>query len=137
VCSSIWVVVRQALDLKPTWRATVKQGPSVLLAAPNQGSHVAKTLVAYAPARALFGPALSELADAQHIKGMAQPTPFATVAGTTNPLWFFDGESDGLVSTVEAKLAEAKDHVDVAAAHTFIMNDNKVIDFTTRFIASR
>lgn len=129
------VVVRQALALKPEWRKNLKAGASVLLAAPNQGSAVARTLSAYAPARWLFGPALGELADGPTIQALPQPTPFATVSGSKNPLWFLTTESDGLVSVEETHLPGEAAHIDVAAAHTFIMNDNRVIAFVDAFIA--
>lgn len=131
------VVLRQALALKPAWRSALEQGPSVLLAAPNQGSAVARTLADFAPARALFGPALSELADAGAIKRLPSPTPFATVAGTHNPLWFFAGDSDGLVSVEESRLAGEAERLEVEAAHTFIMDDPRVIGFVTGFIAGQ
>lgn len=131
------VVLRQALALEPAWRDRVKPGRSVLLAAPNQGSAVARTLQAYAPARWLFGPVLGELADDQAIKGLASPASFATVAGTKNPLWFLADESDGLVSVQETHLTGEAEHLSVAAAHTFIMNDQRVMDFTLGFIAGQ
>jgi len=128
--AQLWTDIR----VQGGWR-TLKQGRTVMLAVPNQGSRVAKTLEAYAPARWLFGPALHAMADAKAIKRLPPPTSFATVAGTNNPLWFFVAESDGLVSTEEARLSGEAEHLSVAVAHTFIMDDPDVIDFTLSFIA--
>jgi len=131
------VVLRQALALAPEWTQRLKTGRAVLLAGPNQGSSVADTLKYYAPARWLFGPALGELADADAVKRLPAPPTFATVAGTRNPLWFFDAPSDGLVSVEEARLAGAAEQLQVDAAHTFIMDDADVIRFATGFIAGQ
>lgn len=129
------VVLRKALALSPAWQRTMKQGPSVLLAAPNQGSEIAKSLANYAAARWFFGPALRELANAKSIKQLPSPESFATVAGTRNLLWFFDGVSDGLVHEPETQLSGAEKHKRISSTHTFIMDDPSVIKFTTRYIA--
>lgn len=129
------IVLRKALALSPAWQRTMKQGPSVLLAAPNQGSQIANLLADYAAARWIFGPVLGELADAKCIKQLPSPKSFATVAGTRNLLWFFDDESDGLVREPETQLGGATKHKRVSTTHTFIMDDPSVIKFTTNYIA--
>lgn len=131
------IVLRQALALSPDWQGTINTGRSVLLAAPNQGSRTAQAVGAYGPARWLLGPALSELSDVQVIKRLPIPATFATVAGTKNPLGFFANEGDGLVSVEETHLAGEAKHLSVTSAHTFIMDDPRVIDFVTGFIAGQ
>lgn len=130
------VVLREGLNSAAPWRKRMALGRSVLLAPPNQGSQVARTLSGHSLADAVFGPALTELADPDLGSRLPLPTPFAIVAGTTNYLPFIDGVNDGLVSVRETKLNGSEKHLKVAASHTFIMDDQDVLAFTKGFLAA-
>jgi|GEM_PF-320242 len=122
-------VVRQALALqKPEFNV----GRVVMLAPPNQGSDVARTLSDYALVRLALGPALTDLASPAMQELAPLASPFAVVAGRVGPR----GQGDGLVSIEETKLKNMSKHFVVPVAHTFIMDDPDVISFSTDFIAA-
>ncbi len=107
----------------------------VMLAPPNRGSRVARTLGQNPLFRWFYGPAGQEVSDAADWP--APTAPFAVIAGTAhvsigNPTgWatkgygiFQDDEpNDGTVAVAETRLPGMSAFRTVAASHTWIMND--------------
>ena len=121
------VVLRHLAD-RLTWRR------SVMLAPPNRGSRVARTLHRNGLFRWWFGPAVDQLASPTD---WPIPTwPCAVIAGTAGttlnnvPSWGIralrimptDTPHDGTVAVDEARLPGMTDFATVAASHTWIMN---------------
>lgn len=129
------LVVRRALALKTP---SVPVHRVVMLAPPNQGSHLAETLSKWACARAVLGPVLTQLSPLT-VQGIPRlSVPFSIVAGTFAPLsGGAAGQNDGIVSVEETKLAGASVHLTVQASHTFIMNDPNVVAHSVDFISKR
>lgn len=134
------LVVRQALAMKvpsPPVPSPPVQAV-VMLAPPNQGSHLAETLSKWALARAVFGPVLTQLSPrtARHFPRLS--VPFEIVAGTLSPLsWGSACQNDGIVRVEETKLAGATELLNVRACHTFIMNHSNVVAHCVEFISDR
>ena len=131
------IVVRQALNSPAPWRDHMEMGRTVMLAPPNQGSQVARSLSGNVLADAVFGPALTELAATDLGMRLPVPTPFAIVAGTDSFLPFLSDENDGLVNVIETRLNGATEHVSVDATHTFVMDNADAIAFTKGFLAKK
>jgi hypothetical protein len=124
------VIVRHLHDPRIHW------GRIVMLAPPNQGSQLAKTLVRNPLFRWFYGPAATELADAT--SWPPPPAPFAVIAGTrsralTNVTSWTMGRlfpanepNDGTVAVTETKLAAMTAFAEVDATHTWIMNSPEV-----------
>jgi alpha-beta hydrolase superfamily lysophospholipase len=124
------VIVRHLHDPRLHWQRIV------MLAPPNQGSHLAAGLVRNAVFRWFYGPAGTELADPS--AWPQPPAPFAVIAGTrslalTNPTSWTLGRrfpagvaNDGTVAVAEAKLDGMTAFAEVDATHTWIMNSPDV-----------
>ncbi|HEY9079264.1 esterase/lipase family protein [Magnetovibrio sp.] len=123
-------VVRQALEQN---KQDFEVGRVVMLAPPNQGSHVARTLSQYAFFRTLLGPALTDLASPSMQVLAKPPSPFAVIAGRVSVL---SGDGDGVVDIEETKLKHMSKHLVVPASHTFIMDHPDVISFSVDFIGA-
>ncbi len=117
------ILVRQMADTLPIRRV-------VMLAPPNGGSRLARTMRASPLFQWFYGPAGSEVAD-----GAPWPTPrapFAVIAGTraasiANPTSWLrafpaDVPNDGTVSVEETRLEGMTAFATVDATHTWIMD---------------
>lgn len=115
----------------------------VMLGPPNQGAAIARRLGPTRIFEWVAGPGAMELgvrwADVE-AQLATPPFPFAIVAGKCelgpihNPL--VDGESDFIVSLVEAQLEGAEMVHLVPVAHTFLMNNEAVQAWTIEFLDS-
>ena len=110
----------------------------IMLAPPNQPPVMARALAGNLAFKILTRDAGKKLLDAAFYRDLALPTaPTLVIAGNRGPRarWLpFRGEpSDGVVGVEETRLAGAW-HVEVAAVHTFIMNDAAVSKLVLRFM---
>src|SRR5262245_18407280 len=132
------IVVRHLNDPRLQWTRIV------MLAPPNQGSHLAAGMVRNPLFRWFYGPAASELADAT--AWPPPPAPFAVIAGTrsralTNPTsWtmarrFPAGtRNDGTVAVEETKLPGMTAFAEVDATHTWIMDAQEARRLTLAYL---
>lgn len=113
----------------------------VMLAPPNHGSLAAFALEDNNALKAITGSAVQQLGvDWARLEGrLATPDfPFGIIAGGKsdgsgyNPLLI--GDDDGTVAVSTTRLAGAADFVVVPALHSFCMNDDKVRQYTLRFL---
>jgi pimeloyl-ACP methyl ester carboxylesterase len=113
----------------------------VMLGPPNHGSLMAKIGEQISAVALANGQPLIELGEgwAKTRKKLATPNfEFGIIAGGLdddkgfNPL--LSGDDDGTVSIKSARLAGARDFLVVPVAHSFLMNDPRVIDSTIRFL---
>ncbi len=118
----------------------------VMLAPPNDGSHVAQAFASYALFRWFYGPAGQQVvrADAWPVP----PCPFGVIAGTRaispwNPIsWATRGlgllpagePSDGTVTVAETRHVQMADFATVAASHTWIMDDPQARALIVQFL---
>ncbi|MEM0926402.1 MAG: alpha/beta hydrolase [Planctomycetota bacterium] len=116
-------------------------GRVVMLAPPNNGSHLAERLKDNEIYRVAAGVSGSQLATEWDELNANLGTPsceFGIIAGKaskrvfSNPL--LTGDDDLVVTVEETKLAGASDFLVVSALHTFIMNDSEVRDAALRFL---
>jgi pimeloyl-ACP methyl ester carboxylesterase len=101
-------------------------GRVVMIAPPNGGSEVADLLQSFPPYRWLFGKAGQELSTAFQSAHAIQPYyALGIIAGTTGWPYILGsltikGKHDGRVSVDKTKLDGMKDHLTLAATHSFI-----------------
>jgi len=132
------VVARHLHDPRIAWHRMV------MLAPPNQGSRLARTMASNPLFRWFYGPAGRELADASHWP--VPPAPFAVIAGTRARTWsnptswtagrryFRSLPNDGTVAVAETRLDGMTDFAEVDATHTWIMNDERVHALVVRYL---
>jgi alpha-beta hydrolase superfamily lysophospholipase len=132
------VVARHLQDPRIAWHRIV------MLAPPNQGSRLARTMASNPLFRWFYGPAGRELADAS--QWPVPPAPFAVIAGTRARTWsnptswtagrryFRSLPNDGTVAVAETRLDGMTDFAEVDATHTWIMNDERVHDLVVRYL---
>ena len=112
----------------------------VMLGVPNMGACLADRLQANILYKALYGPAGQQLVSDPAGFIAKLPTPefeFAVIAGARgengwNPL--IPGDDDGTVSVECTRLPGAADFATVRCIHSFLMNNEEVIDLTARFL---
>lgn len=101
-------------------------GRVVMIAPPNGGSEVADLLQSFPPYRWLFGKAGQELSTAFQSAHTIQPYyDLGIIAGTLGWPYILGsltirGQHDGRVSVDKTKLDGMKDHLTLAATHSFI-----------------
>jgi triacylglycerol lipase len=137
---SMGAIILRHLDEAADWRG------AVMLAPPNQGSHVAARLRKSRLFRWFYGPAAGELA-----ASAAWPPPrfpFAVIAGTSGPTianapsWLIGalkllpaGEpNDGTVTVAETRLDGMTDFAEVPASHTWLMNHPRTRELIARYL---
>lgn len=113
----------------------------VMLGTPNQGAEMASLLKNNLAFKWIFGPAGQELIDDPQGVIALLPVPlfeFGIIAGARgteggwNPL--IPGDDDGTVALRSAQLPGAKDFMTVGCLHSFLPDDQRVIDSTCRFL---
>lgn len=121
---------------------TIKNlGAIVMLAPPNQGSHVTeryKSLFWYKTATGVAGQQLG-ISNNPFLTSLKPiNTKLLVIAGTrSSDPWFnsvFDEAHDGKVSVSSTKLTESHEHITIEVGHTFIMNNPKVQKHTFDFL---
>ena len=121
----------------------------VMLAPPNQGSHMAHVLDDHPLYRWFFGPAGQELAAPDQVRAWPQPrAPCAVIAGihtraAWHPLNWLTGSrtrfppgqpNDGIVTVAETRLPDMAAFATIEARHTFIMNNRRARELVLRFL---
>jgi len=104
----------------------------VMLSPPNHGSEIVDRFHNNWLFRALMGPAFLQLGTDGIVTDMQTiPGTIGVITGNeSSDPWFSEiipGPDDGKVSVVSAQLPEMADFLIVPAGHTFIMNDDTVI----------
>lgn len=119
----------------------IEFGRMVMLAPPNQGAELSRRFKDNALLNLIWGKSGKQLAKSwtDTEKALAVPDfEFAILAGN-EPIPYvsnllINGEDDLVVSVEETKLPGATDFREVPCAHTFIMDDPKVLEMTAHFL---
>jgi pimeloyl-ACP methyl ester carboxylesterase len=120
------LVARQYLDDYKTSLAKDKLGRVVMLAPPHSGSEVADLLKNFPPYKWLFGPAGQELTTINQAQNTALPYyDLGIIAGSLGWPYILGNltisdRHDGRVAVERTKLLGMKDHMTIAATHSFI-----------------
>jgi pimeloyl-ACP methyl ester carboxylesterase len=131
------IVVRCMLELFP---GRFPPGRIVMLAPPNQGSRMARTLRRGRIFRHATGPAGRQLAAGDSLPfGRPAPPGWSVGVIAGNRSWsplrsLLPGESDGTVAVDETRLDGMDDFLTVPRGHTFIMNSRRVLTHALRFL---
>lgn len=123
------LIVRALFEVNAPWRDRIHR--IVMLAPPNRGASLARSLDRGGLLRNILGPSYAQIAE-----GFAErlPTPdvsFAIYAGDAPGV-----PGDGLLTVDETRLEGAAAHEVVPALHTFIMNHPAVLSGTARFLTA-
>jgi hypothetical protein len=134
------IIVRHLQDPRLRWQRIA------MLAPPNNGSQLARSLAANPLFRWWYGPAGAALADGS--QWPAPPAPFAVIAGTrslalSNPTSWTLGRTfaagtanDGTVAVAETQLPGMEAFAEVDATHTWIMDDPRVQRAVAGYLAT-
>jgi len=142
VTHSLGALVTRALlarDGDP-WRGRHRLGRAVFIAAPHQGSAMARLGAEVPGALAIYGEPSREIAEGAARALAAPPMPFMNIAavrgtdGGWNPL--VPGDDDGVVGLAETHLAGEAGHLRVRGIHTTVMRLEPVLDAVTRFLGA-
>jgi len=132
------IVMRQLAQLAPDLRV----GRVVMLSPPNHGSEIVDKLGALTLFRLITGPAGLQLgADEESVSRSLDPASFEvgiiTGRRPINPILslLIPGANDGKVSVESAKLEGMTDFCIATSSHTYIMNNEYVIEQTLTFLA--
>ncbi len=113
----------------------------VMLSPPNQGTQLADALKSYRLYQWITGPAGQQLGtESDSIPKRLAPVDATIGVITGNESWnpfysyLIPGPDDGKVAVANARLEEMVDFLVVPASHTFIMDDDLVIDQTIHFL---
>ncbi len=133
------LVVRDLLAREgDAWRERQQLGRAVFIAAPSGGAALANFGSRIPGALALYGKPSREIAAGLADALPAPQIPFALIAacrGTEdgwNPL--IPGDDDGVVGVAETQLPGAADSMAVRGMHSFVMQDDEVVEATLRFV---
>ena len=115
-------------------------GRVVMLGPPNQGTELVDKL-RNIPGFSFLGPTGLRLGTgADSVLRELGPVSYevGVIAGTRNitPLGFFllDGPNDSVVTVESTKVQGMSDHIILPVTHTFMMRNNKVIDYSINFL---
>jgi pimeloyl-ACP methyl ester carboxylesterase len=132
------LIVRDLLSRKSAWQRRMAPARLVMLGTPNGGSVIADAARDWLPFRVIAGQVAEDLTTA-HVRSLPRPTcEFGVVAGGTggaaglNPL--LAGDNDGTVEVANARLDGMADFLLVRALHSFLMQDERVIEATIAFL---
>ena len=122
------LIVRQLLGYDTDWRPALSR--IVMIAPPNQGASLARSLDKGAALRTILGPSFGQIADGFASTLPVPEVPFAIFAGDAPGV-----PGDGLVALEETRLDGAAEYHVVPAVHTFVMNHPTVISGTVSFLS--
>jgi triacylglycerol lipase len=112
-----------------------------MLGPPNHGSELVDSLAGMPGFELLNGEAGLQLGTQPESVPMrlgAVSFDLGVIAGnrTYNPIYssIIPGEDDGKVSVASTKVEGMSDHIELPVSHTFMMNDEQVIQQTERFL---
>jgi len=116
-------------------------GRVVMLAPPNKGSELVDEFGSWGLFGAALGPTATELGtDDASLPNRLPPADYelGVIAGVenVNPVGerMIPGTDDGTVSVESTRIEGMKDHVEVAASHSFIMRSDEVAELVLRFL---
>jgi len=116
-------------------------GRFVMIAPPNQGSHIANELQSFPPFRWLYKKNVDYLTtgeDAFAPSAGIPPMEFGIIAGGTGGkygfTWYLPGDDDGTLSVDQTKLQGASDFILLPYIHGTIMMQDKTLRQTLNFI---
>ena len=130
-------IVVRALDLHGSTAAPLHR--LVTLGSPHGGATIARFLSRYRPSRAVFGPALTELA-VLSMDADPKQLEIGSIVGGTGHRWgffpLFGEDNDGVVLVREAKLVSAKEFHTVCALHAYMPFSSRIAALCARFLDS-
>jgi pimeloyl-ACP methyl ester carboxylesterase len=132
------LVVRHLLARDDAWQDHIKVQGVVMIAPPNQGSAIARTLKDLGPYRLIYGESGQELTPAEVALVPPLAHDFAIIAGGKgdgqgyNPL--LSGDDDGTVTVAETRLDGAKNFLIVREIHGLISGHQATIQATVNFL---
>ncbi len=134
------MVARATLAAESQWQQSLGVHRLVMLAPPSTGSAIAQSLQHFLPFQWFAGEAGQQLTLDEARRIPLPSCKFGIVAGNRkpgkgyNPL--LDGEDDGVVRVEEARLPGAEDFWVVPNLHTFIMEDDLVMQGVVHYLRS-
>lgn len=137
VTHSLGGIITRGVLASPDWPEKLARGRVVMMAPPNQGAALARTLHTEMPRlfQAATGPA--GLAIAEGVPYPEPSVPVMILAGRSGyaalNLWL-KGEGDGIVLVEETRLSSMTEHVTVNEIHTTIMNHPEAEAAAIRFL---
>jgi pimeloyl-ACP methyl ester carboxylesterase len=120
------LIVRKMLEATAPWRESVHR--VVMLAPPNQGAVLARTLD-NPVLRTVMGPSFVELVEGITESLAVPDVPISIFAGRVG-----NTDTDGLVKIEETKLETMSEHHVVPSVHTFVMNHPAAIAGSVSFL---
>lgn len=134
------LVLRQLLASSAAWQKRISIDRAVMVAPPNQGSAIARTLKDFEPFKLLYGVSGQQLTPemAQTLPGLN--IPFIVIAGGLgdgagyNPI--LEGDDDGTVTVAETRLDGAENFYLVPDTHTAIGDNPRTIKMTIDYLKS-
>ena len=130
------ILVRYYLQANPL----PELGRVVMMGPPNQGSKIVDSLSSV-PGFGIIGPTGMKLGSGGDSVPANLPVvkfELGVIAGSRNlnPLGFLfhDGPNDSIVSVESTRVEGMREHITLPVAHTFMMNNNEVIDHTIHFL---
>jgi len=124
------IILRRLLAGDGAWKAKMVPGRLVMIAPPNQGSLVAKTLQPTWPYKLVYGAAGQQLTPEQVQKLSVPDIPFGIIAGGLgdahgyNPV--LPGDDDGTVAIAETRLRGAADFMILPGLHGFVARSQEI-----------
>ena len=134
------IIVRHLLAADGAWLSRVTPGRLVMIAPPNQGSFMAKTLQPTWPYRLVYGAAGQQLTPDKVQKLPAPDIPFGIIAGGLgdargyNPI--LPGDDDGTVAVAETRLKGAADFMVLPGLHGFVARSQEIEQPVLNFLKS-
>jgi len=122
------LIVRALLFHEGAWRSRMHR--VVMLAPPNQGASLARTLDNPA-LRVVMGPSFAQIVERVPRRLPIPAVPVSIVAGRIGST-----SGDGLVLVEETKLEGMAEHHVVPSVHTFVMNHPVAIDRSVSFLTA-
>ena len=122
------------------WRDHLELGRAIMLAPPNQGAALARSLEGFGPFHVFGGPSAGQLAKGAVFADPPASLEFGIIAGGTagghgyNPL--LPGNDDGVVRIAETDLPGASDKLVVPGIHTVIAGAPETIAAVLAFLST-
>lgn len=132
------LVLRQLLASPAVWQERISINRAVMIAPPNQGSAIARTLKDFEPFKILYGVSGQQLTPEMAQTFPRLRIPFIVIAGGLgdgagyNPI--LDGDDDGTVTVAETRLDGAENFYLVPDTHTAIGDNPRTIKMTIDYL---
>jgi pimeloyl-ACP methyl ester carboxylesterase len=134
---SLGGILVRALDQQGSTRAPLHR--LVTLGSPHGGATIARILKQYSTCRAIFGPALGELA-ALKLDAHPRQLEIGCVVGGTGHRWgffpLFGEDNDGVVLVREARQISSKEIRTERVLHAYMPFSSRIADLSARFLGT-